>query len=52
VWDLDRGIALVAQFTVDASLHSCSASTDGRFIVAGDGEGHIHYLSMRGSISK
>jgi WD40 repeat protein len=45
VWDLETG-KVVAAFTADAPLLSCAVGPDGRGIVAGDGLGRVHFLSL------
>jgi WD40 repeat protein len=45
MWDLETG-KLVGAFTADAALLSCAVVADGRVIVAGDGSGRVHFLSL------
>lgn len=45
LWDLATG-ADIAHFTTDGRCTSCSASRDGKTIVAGDSLGHVHFFAI------
>jgi len=47
LWDLDRG-SLIASFTGDSFMESCSIASDGKTIVAGEVSGIIHFLRLEG----
>ena len=48
VYDLKKG-KIVSSFTGDSFFQTYSISPDGRFIVAGDAEGKIHFLHLEKS---
>jgi WD40 repeat protein len=45
VWDLATGQELTV-LTGDARFHCCTVTSDGRFVVAGDGAGQVHVLEI------
>lgn len=44
-WDAESG-QLLAIFTADARVSTCSVTPDGRTIVAGDESGRVHFLEL------
>jgi len=45
VWDLETG-AVLATFTCDSGAYCCGFSAALKMVVAGDADGHVHFLRL------
>ena len=47
VWDIENG-QILASFSGDSKLLTCTVSPDGATIIAGEASGRVHFLRLAG----